>query len=163
MPVNSAADLVLIVAAVVWILARQIRLQRVKARLLVLAPFVLAYFGVRTMTAPVWHHAADIALLALSAVVSAALGMWRGRTIAVWQDPQGIWWRRGSTLTLALWGALFVARGLLYLVDRAAGHPEAASLGALLCTLAVSFAAQNAVIALRMTAPAVTPVPTASR
>jgi hypothetical protein len=43
-----------------------------------------------------------------------------------------------------------VARGVLYGVDAAAGHREASGLGAVLVTLALSFAAQNAVIALRM-------------
>jgi hypothetical protein len=80
--------------------------------------------------------------------------VWRGRTTAVWRDAQGIWWRRGSRLTLVLWGALFAARGVLYVVDRAAGHPEASGVGALLITLAVGFAAQNAVTAVRMTSPA---------
>jgi hypothetical protein len=52
--------------------------------------------------------------------------------------------------TLALWGALIVARGLLYALDAAAGHREASGLGAVLVTLALSFAAQNAVTAVRM-------------
>jgi hypothetical protein len=157
-PANSAASILLIAAAVVWILARQVRLAPVKPRLLVLAPLLLAYFGLRTLAPSLWQNAADLTLLALSAVVSAGLGVWRGRTIVVWRDAQGVWWRRGSKLTLALWGALFVARGLLFLVDLAAGHPEASGVGALLLTLAVSFAAQNAVIALRMTSPAASPV-----
>lgn len=91
--------------------------------------------------------------------------MWRGRTIAVWRDAEGVWWRRGSKLTLALWGALLVARGLLYVVDLVVGHPEASGVGALLLTLALSFAAQNAVIALRMTSPvpAAVPAPAAGR
>ena len=45
-----------------------------------------------------------------------------------------------------------MARGLLYGLDAAAGHREASGLGAILLTLALSFAAQNAVTALRMQA-----------
>jgi hypothetical protein len=156
---TSAADVLLIAAAVVWILIRQVRLAPVKIRLLVLAPMLLAYFGLRSLPASLAKDAADLALLALSVVVSAGLGVWRGRTIAVWRDESGVWWRRGSALTLVLWGALFVARGLLYGLDLATGHPEASSAGALLLTLAVSFAAQNAVIGLRMAAPAGLPAP----
>jgi hypothetical protein len=48
-------------------------------------------------------------------------------------------------------------RGLLYVVDLATGHPVASGLGVLLCTLAINCAAQNSVIALRMTAPAPRP------
>jgi hypothetical protein len=60
---------------------------------------------------------ADLALLALSAAVSAGLGIWRGQTIQVWRDADTTWWRQGSALTLALWGALIVARALLYGLD----------------------------------------------
>lgn len=151
---NSAADVLLLAAAVVWILARQVRPAPVKPRMLVLAPLLLAYFGLRSVPASVWHVRADLELLALAAVVSAALGVWRGRTIAVWRDEAGVWWRRGSTLTLILWGGLFAARGVLYAVDVATGHPQASGAGALLLTLAVSFAAQNAVVAARTSTPA---------
>jgi hypothetical protein len=151
---TSAAAVLLIAAAVTWILVRQLRTAPVKPRLLVLAPLALAYFGLRAVPMSLWQDTADLALVAVSGVVSASLGVWRGRTTAVWRDAQGIWWRRGSRLTLVLWGALFAARGVLYVVDRAAGHPEASGVGALLITLAVGFAAQNAVTAVRMTSPA---------
>ena len=150
---SSAADLLLIAVAVLWILTRQVRLGPVKPRLLVLAPLALAYFGLRSMPVAVWKDAADLALLGAAAVVSVALGVWRGRTIAVWQGEDGGWWRRGSWLTVALWVALFAARGLLFVVDRAVGHPEASGAAALLCALAVGFAAQNAVIGWRMAGP----------
>jgi hypothetical protein len=151
---TSAADILLIAAAVVWILVRQLRTAPVRPRLLVLAPLALAYFGLRAVPTSLWQDAADLVLLAVSGVVSAALGVERGRTIAVWRDAQGTWWRRGSRLTLVLWGALFAARAVFYVLDRAAGHPEASGVGALLITLAVGFAAQNAVTALRMSNPA---------
>ena len=65
-------------------------------------------------------------------------------------------------LTLVLWGVLIVARGVLYGVDVAVGHREASDLGAVLVTLALSFAAQNTVTARRMNAarplPAAQPV-----
>jgi hypothetical protein len=45
MNASTVADVLLIVAAVVWVLARQVQVARVKPRLLVLAPLVLAFFG----------------------------------------------------------------------------------------------------------------------
>ena len=95
---------------------------------------------------------ADLALLAVSAALSLGLGVWRGQTIKVWRDADGTWWRQGSVLTLVLWGVLIVARGLLYGVGVAVGHRQASDLGAVLVTLALSFAAQNTVTALRMNA-----------
>ncbi len=88
----------------------------------------------------------------MSAALSLGLGVWRGQTIRVWRDADGTWWRRGSMLTLVLWGVLIVARSLLYGVGVAVGHRDASDLGALLVTLALSFAAQNTVTALRMNA-----------
>jgi hypothetical protein len=150
MNVNIAADALLIGAAGVWVLARQVRAARVKPRLLWLAPLVLGYFGLRALPASTWHMAAELGLVALGAAVSVGLGVWRGQTIRVWREADGAWWRQGSVRTLALWGALIVARGLLYGLDAATGHRDASGLGAILVTLAFSFAAQNAVIATRM-------------
>ena len=152
MNASTVADVLLVVAAVVWVLARQVRLARVKPRLLVLAPLVLAFFGIRSLPASTWRVPADLALLAVSAALSLGLGVWRGQTIKVWRDADGTWWRKGSVITLVLWGVLIVARGLLYGVGVAVGHREASGLGAVLVTLALSFAAQNTVTALRMNA-----------
>jgi hypothetical protein len=150
MNAGIVADVLLIAAAVVWILARQVQVAPVKPRLLWLTPLVLAFFGIRSLPSSTWHVPADLGLLAVSAAVSLGLGVWRGQTIKVWRDADGTWWRKGSALTLVLWAALIVARGLLYGVDVAVGHREATNLGAILVVLALSFAAQNAVTALRM-------------
>ena len=152
MNAGIVADVLLIAAAVVWILARQVRVAPVKLRLLWLTPLLLAFFGIRSLPASTWHVTADLALLAISAAVSIGLGVWRGQTIRVWRDADGTWWRQGSALTLVLWGALIVARGLIYGAGVAVGHREATNLGAILVVLALSFAAQNAVTALRMNA-----------
>ena len=146
----SAANLFLIAAAVVWILVRQVRTERLKPGLLLVAPLLLGYFGVRSAVGHNYASAVDVALLAASALASVGLGLWRGATVQVWRDQAGVWWRRGSWRTLALWGALFAVRGVTYAVAYATGHREASALGLLLVFLGVSFAAQNAVIGLRM-------------
>jgi len=152
MNAGIVADVLLIAAAVVWILARQVQVARVKPRLLWLTPLLLAFFGIRSLPSSTWHVPADLTLLAISAVISIGLGVWRGQTIRVWRDADGTWWRQGSALTLVLWGALIVARGLIYGAGVAVHHREATNLGAILVVLALSFAAQNAVTALRMNA-----------
>ena len=127
MNASTVADVLLIGAAVVWVLARQVQLARVKPRLLVLAPLALASFGIRSLPASAWRMPADLALLAVSAAFSAGLGTWRGQTISVWRDADGTWWRQGSVLTLVLWGGLIVARGLLSALDAAVGHRDASA------------------------------------
>jgi hypothetical protein len=59
-----------------WILAQQVRVARVRPRLL-LAPLALAFFGLRSLPATAWRVPADLALLAVSAVLSLVLGGWR--------------------------------------------------------------------------------------
>jgi hypothetical protein len=73
MSLNTAVDVLLIGAAVVWVLVRQIRLARVKPRLLVLAPLVLAYFGM----SPRWPAPAATRP---SRPGARHLGAWRGVT-----------------------------------------------------------------------------------
>jgi hypothetical protein len=142
----SIADLLLIAAAVVWILAKQVRREPVKARLLVLVPLLLGWFGLRAVPGSFWHSTADVALFGIGAAVSVGLGLIRGRTIRVWREPDGTWWRQGSRTTLMLWGALLAARVALAAVDHVTGHPEASNAGVILCSLALSFAGQNVVV-----------------
>ena len=80
MNASTVADVLLIVAAVVWVLARQVQVARVKPR----PPLVLAFFGIRSLPASTWRMPADLALLAVSAALSLGLGAWRGQTIKVW-------------------------------------------------------------------------------
>jgi hypothetical protein len=157
----SLADLLLIAAAVVWILARQVTRQPVKPRLLVVVPLLLGYAGLRAVPGQLWHTPADVALVGVGALVAVGLGLVRGTTIRVWHEADG-WWRRGTRTTLLLWGALLGVRLVLAVADRATGHPEASGAGVLLCSLALSFAAQNAVVLAR-TMGAVTSLPLAHR
>ena len=160
--VNTAANILLIAAAVVWILARQVKPAPVKTRLLVAAPLIMAYFGIKNTPASTWKDEADLAFIAIGAVFSIALGLLRGTTIRVWRESDGSWWRAGSKYTLYLWGALLAVRAILAGAADATGHKAADGLGPILFSLALSFAAQSVVIAMRMTdssAPAPLPAP----
>jgi hypothetical protein len=55
MNASTVANVLLIGVAVVWILARQVQVARIKPRLLLLAPLILAYFGIRALPASTWH------------------------------------------------------------------------------------------------------------
>ena len=88
-------------------------------------PVVLAYFGITTTAAKTWSNPTDLLLIVVGAAISVALGVPRGATIRVWIDEDGRWWRQGSKATLALWGALFVARGGLFVIAQATGHQAA--------------------------------------
>ena len=148
-PSLPLVDLLLIVAAVAWILVKQVRPEPVKPRLLVLLPLLLGYFGLRAVPAQLWHSPVDVALVGVGAAVSLGLGLWRGTTIRTWREADGRWWRRGSRITLLWWAALLGVRLVLAAVDHVTGHPESSGAGVLLCALALSFAGQNAVVLAR--------------
>ncbi|HWG26664.1 hypothetical protein [Actinospica sp.] len=150
MNVNTAANILLIAAAVIWILAKQVRPAPVKTRLLVLAPLLMGYFGIKDTPVSTWKSGADLGFILVGAVFSIGLGFWRGSTIRVWRESDGRWWRAGSKYTLYLWGALLVVRGVLAGFAGATGHKAADGLGPILLSLALSFAAQSVVTAMRM-------------
>jgi hypothetical protein len=150
MSITLAADILLIIVAVGWILFKQVQAAPVKPRLLVIVPVVLAYFGITTTAAKTWSNSTDVLLIVLGVAISIGLGVPRGATIRVWLGDDGRWWRQGSKATLVLWGALFVGRGGLYVIAEATGHQAASGVGPLLFALALSFAAQNVVIGFRM-------------
>lgn len=160
MNINTVANILLIAAAVVWILARQVKAAPIKTRLLVLAPLLMGYFGIKDTPVSTWKSGADLAYILVGALFSIGLGLWRGGTIRVWRESDGGWWRAGTKATLYLWGALLVVRLVLAGVADATGHKPADGLGPILFALALSFAAQNVVIATRMSgAPATEPRP----
>jgi hypothetical protein len=156
MNVNTVANALLIAAAVVWILAKQIRPAPIKSRMMVAAPLVMAYFGIKQTPISTWKSSADLGFIAVGALFSIGLGLWRGTTIRVWRAEDGRWWRAGTKYTLLLWGALLVVRVVVAGAADATGHKAADGLGPILFSLALSFAAQSAVTAMRMSgAPAV--------
>lgn len=163
MNVNTVVNVVLIAAAVVWILWKQIQPAPVKTRLLVLAPLVMGYFGIRNTPGSTWSSAADVTLILVGAVFAIVLGLARGATIRVWRERDGRVWRQGSRMTLLLWGALLLVRVIMAGVAVGTHHKAADGLGPILLSLAVSFAAQNVVTGLRMSALAgAAPEPTAA-
>lgn len=150
MNVNTVATVLLIAAAVVWILWRQVQAQPVKAKMLLVVPVLLGYFGIRDTASGTWTDPAALALIAVGALASAGVGLARGTTIRVWRERDGVWWSKGSKATLLLWGVMILVRGTLDGVAHATGHSAAGGLGPMLLSFGLSFAGQNAVIAMRM-------------
>jgi hypothetical protein len=150
----TSADLVLAALVVVWIISRQVRTAQVRPRVLVVVPLVLLWAGVRGLQADAAHLTDPVSLALLGATAAAALGLgaWRGVTLRVWRAPDGTWWRRGTALTLVLWLLVLAVRGGLAAAGYATGHPQTSGVSVLLCSLALSFAAQNAVTLLRTSA-----------
>ena len=98
MNLSTAADVLLIAAVVVWVLAKQVRMARVKPRPLLLAPLSWPTSGSGPARLDLACARRPRAARG-ERVLSPGLGAWRGQTIQVWRDADGTWRRRRSALT----------------------------------------------------------------
>jgi len=89
-----------------------------------------------------------VALLVASIAVSILAGLWRGTTFRVWMEA-GVVMTKGTAITLIAWGVLIAIRLPIAYASHAANYPQGLVIGELLLALAVTFAAQNAVIWVR--------------
>ena len=80
--------------------------------------------------------------------VGLVAGIWRGTTFRTWTEA-GIVMNKGTVATLVAWGVLIAIRLPFALVGRVSKRPQGSVIGELLLALAVTFAAQNAVLWLR--------------
>ena len=138
-------------ALVLFAVYRQFAANRVSNRTLLVIPALLAFGAFQTLS----HAAlgpADIALLALNATVGLGLGLWRGQTYRIWTDGDGFAWQKGTWMTAASWGVLIASRVVVAVGVTILGFNTAQLTGDLLGSLFVTFAAQNAVIWLRIPA-----------
>ena len=86
-------------------------------------------------------------------MVSIALGVWRGAVIPIWTDDTGAVVSRGNRTTLALWGLLIGTKIAMGTVASVTGVFPGEHPGDIFLFIAVSFAAQNLVVARRVAHP----------
>jgi hypothetical protein len=137
------------VALIGFVLYRQMRRLPLSPRRLVLLPVVIALFAVQQLSRQsLAFDLGTIAFLGVSLAVSLLAGMWRGATFRMWTEG-GVVMTKGTALTLIAWGVLIALRLPFAFASHAANYPQGLVVGELLLALAVTFAAQNAVIWLR--------------
>jgi hypothetical protein len=147
---TSAANIVLGLAVLSWILWRQLQTREVRTERSPRGLLVLAALGVWSCAQSVDGHtvsAVAVALVVAGVAVSAGFGALRGRLQPVWRDASGAVLRRGNAWTVALWVTAIAAHvGVDALVARV--DPAAAGLasGSLLVCLALSLTAQRLVV-----------------
>lgn len=147
------------VALVGYVLVSRWRGQALNVKRLLVLPAVLTAVGL-AQTAGVARHGhrpADLVLIAVGVVASAALGVARGATVAVYQRTGAIWLRYRPA-TLWLWLATVAVRVALTVVAHAAGATLAVSGPALLLAVGATLLGEAVVIARRALLPAASPV-----
>jgi hypothetical protein len=142
----NVVQLLLIVAALIYVMWRRLAGVPLQAQRLLILPAVLVVWGGYQVSR---HHvtALDVALLALEVVAALALGLVRGATIKVYQNAGHLWYRY-TALTLAVWfGSALVRVGI-----GVGGHLLGATMSAtasVLLMVGVTFVGEAAVVGTR--------------
>jgi hypothetical protein len=140
---------ILIAAAILFVIYRQFQTRDVSARGLIVIPLVLVALAAQNLATAPPAGALAIAALALDVAAGIVLGVLRGRSLRVWRDGDGTWWRTGTAATAALWIASIAVRIGIIVGARALGVADASAAGPLELAVGISLAAQYAVVALR--------------
>ena len=132
-----------------WSIRRQMQPHEVTQQGLVKLPLIFGAIGLLGLgTRGIPGGADAVAYLALSAVVSIGFGIWRGAKLRVWREDDRFI-AQGTRLTLTLWVALIVVKIAMGTAASALDIFPGEHTGEIFLFLAVSFAAQDVVVARR--------------
>jgi hypothetical protein len=145
--IPSPLTIVLVVAAVGWMLWSRMKGQPLKVRRLLVLPVVLTVLGITDLTGSSAPHltAKDIGFLATGAAISAVLGAARGATIVIYPQA-GELWQRYRPVTVGLWITLIATKLILMVIAGAAHASAGGGTSSLLLTLGISLLAEAAIV-----------------
>ncbi|RKT10875.1 uncharacterized protein DUF1453 [Streptomyces sp. 1114.5] len=126
---GAVANLLVIVAVVVLVVQRQMRVQRLDTeRRFWLLPLVLGALALRDPQIIDHRHTVlSVALLAVGLVTVLAMGTVWGWTVRLWRDADGSILAKGTKATMAAWGGMIAIRIGLYALGSALGVHQAGS------------------------------------
>jgi hypothetical protein len=132
-----------------WSIWRQMHAHEITGSGLVKLPVIFAAIGVLGFgMSAIPTDGPALAYIAFCLALSIGFGIWRGARIDVWRDA-GRWMSRGNRTTLILWAALIGTKVALGTVASITGWFPAEHAGDVFMYLAISFVAQNIVVAER--------------
>jgi hypothetical protein len=143
--VNSSIEIVLIVAAVGYVLVRRMLGEPAEGRRMLLLPAVLAVIGLSDAQGTL-NNPVQLGFLVVTVAISVLLGALRGVSIHV-SDRDGIVFVRYTVLTIVLWAInLAVKFGANFVLDMV-DHADAATLGnTLLLTLGIGMLVEGVTV-----------------
>jgi len=145
------SDLVLalvLVAVVAAMIISQVKGVTLSGRRMLLLPAILIGFGAVNLAGMHGVGPVDIACIAVSAAVAAAIGLGQGRAMHL-ESRGGALWGRLPLRGLWWWAALIAARIGMLAVAAALGAKAAGSVDAVFLVLGINRLAQSAMIGLR--------------
>jgi hypothetical protein len=118
----SILDVVAVVVIVGYVIGRQLLGEHLRGKRLIVLPVVLVALGLSQL---VGHHpgAADIALIAVSAIVASAIGVAQGALLHL-ETRDGTLWGQMPLRSLWLWTALVGSRIVVDVIAHGIGAPE---------------------------------------
>jgi hypothetical protein len=140
-----------IVALIVWTLARRFVGQQLQARRMIIIPAILTVWAVWQLDG-VHSTTPEVVLLGVQAAISIGLGGLRGMSIRVYLRD-GVAWFRYRWLTIGLWLVTIAVR-VVFAVATGALNPAASDAGipSLLVGLGVGLLAEAGVVVARVAA-----------
>ena len=132
-------------ALAVFVIVRQFMPRAIQPVAMIGLPLAAGYLGLSALAGAPPAGAAGVAILGLNLGLGAVMGLLRGVTVRVWNDPARGWMMQGTAVTFACW-LVSIASNVGLSV---AGH-AAFSTSDIALLLGVTFAAQNLVVWARM-------------
>ncbi|WP_035839079.1 hypothetical protein [Kitasatospora azatica] len=149
MNVLNLLEVLVAIAVVGFVIARQVRGEPLRGKRLIVLPAVLAVAGLTRLGNGGRHlTTADIACLVIGAVAAAGIGAAQGARLRL-ESRGGALWARMPVRGLWLWLALVASRLVMTLVATAVDAHVAASTAPILMLLGVNRLGQAAVVAPR--------------
>lgn len=151
----NPVNILLIAAVIIFVIIRQMTTQRVGAKAMLIPGALIvyglyeAYFGKHPTGLLDMHHLAiSVGLFAVSLVLAAVLGVWRGTTVHAWRDQAGALWRKGNAMTAVAWIVSIASRVLVGVVGGYLFHTTETT-ASIMIAAGVSIGVQNLVISRR--------------
>jgi hypothetical protein len=142
--------LLILLVLVPWSIYRQMQVNEVNQSGLIKLPLIFAAIGVLGFgLGSIPTDGPAVGYLALSVAISVGLGIWRGVIIPIWTSADGKVVSQGNRATLSLWILLLASKIAMGTVASITGWFPGEHAGEIFLFIAVSFAAQNLVVAKR--------------
>jgi hypothetical protein len=148
---NTVLIVAAVAVAVVFVIGRQLQGEALRGKRVVLLPAVLTLVALISLAGMRQLGTADIACIALGALIAAVIGVGQGAVMRLESRDGGLWGQL-PTRGLWLWGALIGSRLAFVAVAVPLGAHAVWSSDSLLFVLGVNRLAQAAVIASRAVA-----------
>lgn len=145
--IPSPVTILLVIAAIGYVLWSRMQGRPLQARRLLVLPAVLTVIGIFDLTGSSAPHlgSKDIAFLVASITLSVVLGAARGATIELY-PREGALWQRYRRRTVALWITLISAKLVLAALASAAHAQAGGGTNSLMLSLGLSLAAEAAIV-----------------